>query len=50
MTLLTFHDHQGKRSLHSKSNQNEPAEKPSINLFHEELECEDFLFRTVVDD
>ncbi|KAF3323764.1 Endothelin-converting enzyme 2 [Carex littledalei] len=40
----------GKRSLDYENNQNKPTEKPSVNLFQDELEGEDFLFRTAVDE
>lgn len=50
LIMIFFSDLQGKRSLDYENNQNKPTEKPSINLFQDELEGEDFLFRTAVDE
>ncbi|CAL4984054.1 unnamed protein product [Urochloa decumbens] len=41
---------QGKRSLESNSYQNSLPAVPRINMVHEELESEDFIFRTNVDE
>ncbi|KAK8447839.1 hypothetical protein SEVIR_8G164400v4 [Setaria viridis] len=40
----------GKRSLESNSYQNIIPPAPRINMVHEELESEDFIFRTNVDE
>lgn len=40
---------QGRKSLES-GGVSEKVETPSINLFHEELEGEDYLFRTNIDE
>ncbi|BAT14458.1 Os11g0557700, partial [Oryza sativa Japonica Group] len=40
----------GKRLLDSNGNQHTQPAAPSINMFHEELESEDYIFRTNVDE
>uniref|UniRef100_A0A0D9XT75 Uncharacterized protein n=1 Tax=Leersia perrieri TaxID=77586 RepID=A0A0D9XT75_9ORYZ len=40
----------GKRSLDSIADQHTQPTTPSINMFHEELESEDYIFRTNVDE
>uniref|UniRef100_A0A0E0F6I9 Methyltransferase domain-containing protein n=1 Tax=Oryza meridionalis TaxID=40149 RepID=A0A0E0F6I9_9ORYZ len=40
----------GKRLLDSSGNQHTQPAAPSINMFHEELESEDYIFRTNVDE
>ncbi|KAG8090673.1 hypothetical protein GUJ93_ZPchr0011g28405 [Zizania palustris] len=40
----------GKRSLESDDNQHTLPAAPSINMFHEELEGEDYIFRTNIED
>lgn len=41
---------QGRRSLDDKGSSKEKLETPSICLFQDELEGEDYLFRTNIDE
>jgi hypothetical protein len=41
---------QGKRSLESSNYQNTLPAAPRINMFHEELESEDYIFCTNVEE
>ncbi|KAJ3675662.1 hypothetical protein LUZ60_004704 [Juncus effusus] len=40
----------GKRALGDERNEDKPNENMKINMYHEELEGEDFIFRTMIDD
>ena len=41
---------QGRRSLDGKVSSERVVQPPSISLLHEELESEDYIFRTNIDE